>query len=529
MGNFPAKDDFFAPAAGSVGPTRTAQREFYDAARQLAGARARTSLTLAADTATPTQGTHAIDTEAAAATDDLKWLQQTNLPDGWLLYIRSADNARDIVVKHAAGGAGQILLADGADFTLADTTMGLILQRSGTSWVEVDRSYGGNKVGAFDAIKQAATETATGVVELATQAEAEAGTDNTRVLTALRVAQAIAALGNSTALSTDVRMLSLLLAQTMNAVVYLYDGWADNFSDQTGVETGSNVNATYVSTGGGYYHNPAPAGTLDSYAEANQDSVIGLYAGSNTITGQAVSLATNAVITGAKFFLVKQGTPTGTVYVELYACSGAPGSTGVPTGAVLASASFDVTTLTTVLTLYTYTFSAAYAAAAGNYCVLVRFDGGSVGNSCNVGIDLSAPAHAGNCFINTLASPTAYPSYDTVFYLLGGSPPNMTVVSKAVVPAASAPTTGKLLIQIKDISGTAVVNTDFEGYVSRNNGTTWTKGTFVFIQTLADGTKEYEFTSLDISAQPSGTSVRGKFVTLNNKEIQLHGWVAGYK
>lgn len=46
-------------------------------------------------------------------------------------------------------------------------------------------------VAAFDAVKQAASETATGVVELATQAEAEAATDNARAMTPLRTQQLI--------------------------------------------------------------------------------------------------------------------------------------------------------------------------------------------------------------------------------------------------------------------------------------------------------------------------------------------------
>lgn len=52
-----------------------------------------------------------------------------------------------------------------------------------------------NPATAFTNIKQAATESATGVLERATQAEAEAGADNARAMTPLRVSQAIAAQG----------------------------------------------------------------------------------------------------------------------------------------------------------------------------------------------------------------------------------------------------------------------------------------------------------------------------------------------
>lgn len=52
-----------------------------------------------------------------------------------------------------------------------------------------------NAATAFAALKQAATETATGVVELATTAEAETGTDTARAVTPAGGAAAIAALG----------------------------------------------------------------------------------------------------------------------------------------------------------------------------------------------------------------------------------------------------------------------------------------------------------------------------------------------
>lgn len=50
---------------------------------------------------------------------------------------------------------------------------------------------------AFNAIKQAATESATGVVELATTAEAQAGTDTTRVITPARLRDSLNATGTA--------------------------------------------------------------------------------------------------------------------------------------------------------------------------------------------------------------------------------------------------------------------------------------------------------------------------------------------
>ena len=141
------------PAAGYIGgDTRTeaeVEQAFEDwlaATRQLVGAQAISTLTIASGAVTPTRGTHAVDTEALAASDDLDTISTANLPDGSWLLIFSADNARNVVVRHNQGGAGKILLADGANLTLDDTSQWLLLRRSGIDWVEVDRGYGNQKV-----------------------------------------------------------------------------------------------------------------------------------------------------------------------------------------------------------------------------------------------------------------------------------------------------------------------------------------------------------------------------------------------
>lgn len=106
------------------------------------GGNVESTLTIVSGSITPTRGLHSIDTEAAAATDDLTNINQTNHPDGRLFFLRAANSARDVIVKHGAGGTGQILLGDSTDLTLVDTTMWLVLLRSGTTWVEVGRFYG---------------------------------------------------------------------------------------------------------------------------------------------------------------------------------------------------------------------------------------------------------------------------------------------------------------------------------------------------------------------------------------------------
>jgi hypothetical protein len=99
---------------------------------------ARTTLTLATDACTPTQNAHAIDTEAAAATDDLSTLTIAgNIRAGHLLILTAANSARVPTVR---SGIGNILMA-GGDYGLDGSKNAfLLLQLVGTTWFEITRA-----------------------------------------------------------------------------------------------------------------------------------------------------------------------------------------------------------------------------------------------------------------------------------------------------------------------------------------------------------------------------------------------------
>ena len=94
-----------------------------------------------------------------------------------------------------------------------------------------------------------------------------------------------------------------------------------------------------------------------------------------------------------------------------------------------------------------------------------------------------------------------------------GAEPNMTLVSNATT-AESTPTKGDLVMTYTNGVGTATLNTDLKGYVSRDNGTTYTQGTLAS-QGTTGGHTIVTFHDLDISSQPSGTAMRYKIETLN--------------
>ena len=98
-----------------------------------------TTLTIASGAVTKTQSYHSIDTEGAAATDDLDTINGGTAGD--LIYLKAADGTHTVVLKH---GTGNIVTPDGNDYSLDDANkaVALIYDSAGT-WHLVGSAGGG--------------------------------------------------------------------------------------------------------------------------------------------------------------------------------------------------------------------------------------------------------------------------------------------------------------------------------------------------------------------------------------------------
>lgn len=114
--------------AGTVATVKLRLARSLDGAGNIDFANAVT-LTIASGVITPTQNFHVVDTEGAAATDDLTTIGSTDSGDGFLLFIRQANDARDITIKHASGN---IKCPGAVDIILTDTTQIVTLIYDGT-------------------------------------------------------------------------------------------------------------------------------------------------------------------------------------------------------------------------------------------------------------------------------------------------------------------------------------------------------------------------------------------------------------
>lgn len=94
--------------------------------------KAATTLTISGGVVTRTQFLHGVDTEAAAASDDLDTI--SGGASGDLLLIHASNGAHTVVIKH---GTGNIVCPVAADISLAEADDYALLVHEGTNWTVV--------------------------------------------------------------------------------------------------------------------------------------------------------------------------------------------------------------------------------------------------------------------------------------------------------------------------------------------------------------------------------------------------------
>ncbi len=99
-------------------------------------ANAGATLTIASGVVTATHSRHRIDTQGAAAADDLDTINGSP-KDGQLLILSSANNGRDVTVR---SGVGNIQLASNLTLSHMYDTLTLIWSNSDAKWLELSRS-----------------------------------------------------------------------------------------------------------------------------------------------------------------------------------------------------------------------------------------------------------------------------------------------------------------------------------------------------------------------------------------------------
>ena len=309
-------------------------------------------------------------------------------------------------------------------------------------------------------------------------------------------------LNNAPDLSSDIRALAL---QSASDRIGLENGIADPFSDETDVDTSTSSNETHNSSGT-YYSGEGQIAVSQGAGTAtgNMTSGGGLTA--------AFDGSANAYNAGAK----RSGTSgnigkdwgsgvtkkiTGVVF-RIISNGKIDGGAGAETLAITVERSDNGSD-------YTQIYSESGISNNANGQTFTKITG------------FSNTAAARYVRINFSHGGGAETHVDEVTFY-ESTVENMTLVSNAFT-ATSAPSSTVIGLQTVE-DGYCTPNTDFTAEVSRDGGTTFTACTLALKTTLAaSGTKYYESASTDISSQPSGTALKYRIKTLNNKNIQVHG------
>lgn len=98
---------------------------------------------------------------------------------------------------------------------------------------------------------------------------------------------------------------------------------------------------------------------------------------------------------------------------------------------------------------------------------------------------------------------------------------NMTLPSNTFT-AEAAPSTARLVVLEEDVDS-ITLNTDLTLEVSRDGGTTWEVATLVDQGDYSTTIRILTADGIDLSGQPSGTSMKYRVKSLNNKDVKIHG------
>ena len=523
MTDLPLRADVDYQAGEPAGPYTAALLQAYDNYLQQLGVQAPTTLTIAIGRVTPVMGVHIIDTEAAAADDDLTHIDQTNIPDGAFLIIRPADNARVVTVKHGGGGGGQILLAAAADFVLDDVNKWLWLRRDATAWKEHDRFYAadtataradiglGNVSNVKDNLAAAVAPTINDDVTAGYGVGSNwLDTTGGKAYICLDATAAAAvwsgitagATGASIAEKTDILLNAFRIAVNGGlSVQNMVDGVVDEFTDQTGVDLTASANETWNAAG--YYDNPGSYTADQIPTMTSNTAPSGVASASSINAGSALNEAYRAM--------------------DKSTASNWAGATTVEWLAY----QFP---LAKTISQYTITPGSTVTVLPADW-TFEGFNGTAWDVLHTVVGETSWVAGVKKTF--QFSNSTAYPDYRINMTASAGgtylqiqelemmelTPPlNMTLQSVAITALAQPDNVFAILRQ-QDVDA-VTLNTDLTIEASRDGGTTWTLGTLADVSTLTTG--RVLTSSINIAAQPVGTSMKWRIKTLNAKSQKIH-------
>lgn len=314
-------------------------------------------------------------------------------------------------------------------------------------------------------------------------------------------------------LTADMRLAFLKLAELDGDRLNMVAGIADPYADETDVDTAASSGQTY-DAGGGYYTDavsPVLISQATGTAIGDMTAYGGLAAAFDGATSQGIAACARTAVAVFSGYIGKNfGSPKTVRQVRVYGSN---------------DYGFCTTAGSITVTLEVYGKSSAPSGGTdGTLLHEVSFIDPNDGTPQL----LTIASPAAYAYVWVLCSTTGSGAGETnaiaeIEFYEAVSPSNMSLVSEAFT-AGVAPDSGRVHIQVTEVDA-VTINTDLMADISRDDGANWATATLALAATLADGTKAYEDTAVDLSGQPSGTAMRYRVRTANAKEIRAHGAV----
>jgi hypothetical protein len=301
----------------------------------------------------------------------------------------------------------------------------------------------------------------------------------------------------------------------------LEDGMMDAFEDETGVDTATSTNESYDSSNDIYQPSLTDVSEILYYnGDVNGRPVYGT---GGTYEKIAQSFTLDESITCKKLVLrlLKGGSPTDNFIIRIET-----NNAGSPSGNLVdasATKTYACSTLAGSVADYTIEFPAAFSLSASTLYWIVMSRSG-VRDTSNYpawfGMDPGIYADGSWQPMASGSWVTAGQAGDHNFEVYKEQRADMTLVTNTYTSEA-VPTSSRIVLFEEDVNA-ITVNTDLKGYISRDNGTSWTQATLTEEGNWSTNKRILSGTA-DISSQPSNTLMKWNVTTFNSKNLKLHG------
>jgi len=281
------------------------------------------------------------------------------------------------------------------------------------------------------------------------------------------------------------------------SVFGMVDGFVDEFEDETGIDTTDSLNEVYDSTNDLY--------ESDLVYGSDQTG-----SGTASASSEAEGAAANAFANdGTSTFWGYSGTGSGSLTYDF--------GSGV----------------TKTIQKYTIRARGSFENQSPKAWTLEGSNNGSAWTTLDTRSGVTGWT-AGEIKTFTFSNSTAYRYYRisitendgggnttiSEVEFMEGTVNDMTLISEPQT-AEVEPKTARIVVFEEDVDA-VTLNTDLKAYVSRDSGVTWTQITLADEGDYGSG-KRILTGQVGITAQPSGTAMRYKIETDNNKKLKLHG------